>query len=183
MHIIASQWGYLQSHVQRGIHFHWIAVMLGWNSDRYSQVYLACALWAYRAYERRPRCMPLQLGKWVCMHADMQLWLHGFRLLYVLFGYSARHGHLQCEPMHGHDAYKRRHGHVHVECRERNLVRTHMQHAGVRPDRKRGVRLFSRSPIRHSDVHGYTEVRTLQQTDPLARRARGRAERLHALER
>ena len=134
--------------------------MLGWNTDRYSQVYLACALWAYRSHERRPRCMPFQLGKWVYMHADMQLWLHSFRLLRVLFGYSDGHGQLQCKPMHGHGTHKWRLGHVHVEPREWSLVHTHMQHAGLRPDGKRDVLLFARSPIRHSDVHGYTEVRT-----------------------
>ena len=65
---------------------------------------------------------------------------------------------LQPQPLHDHGADERRLGHVPVEPGERTLVHPFVQH-GLRPDSRRDVLVFAWGLIRHSDVHGYAEVR------------------------
>ena len=134
--------------------------------------------------ERRGEPVHVVVGQQHVLLPDVQQRIHAFRLpvLQCKRRKPHQHGRVQPQPMHDHGAYERRLGRMPVEPGERELVHPFVQH-GVRPNGRRDVLVFAWSLIRHSDVHGYAEVRTLQQTDPLARRARVGAERLHALER
>ena len=94
----------------------------------------------------------------LCKHPDAQL------------------SRVQPQPLHGQIAYKRCIGHVHVEPGERSLVHTHVRR-GVRPNGGRNSLLFARSLIRHSNVHGFTEVRRPPQSAAFVSRAPVKAER------